>query len=161
VEGRREVNKVIVTAAILMLGTVTFAADQSTANQPPAQQLQADPLVSALNQLVDSLSNAGDAEAPAAANANPADGNSAAAKSARSKKDSAVAIGTAAAIGSALGALIAKDDRAKGAAIGAAVGGIAGLVYDRMRAKTSDTAADPNPQPQPTTTVPELNKKIL
>jgi len=131
--------KKMIVAAMLVMGTSVFAADQNTA---AAQQ--PDPLVSVLNQLVDSLS--------AADAVTPAEGNAAAAKGGKSKKDTAIAVGTAAAIGSAIGAMIAKDDRAKGAAIGAAVGGIAGLIYDRMHAK--DEAAKSEPEAQQPATVP-------
>lgn len=143
----------MIVAAMLVMGTAVFAADQNSG----AAAQQADPLVSALNQLVDSLSAV---DAPAAT-VNPAEGNAAAKKS---KKDTAVAVGTAAAIGSAIGAMIAKDDRAKGAAIGAAVGGIAGLIYDRMHAKDEAAKSEPEAPQQPATVPanPELsNKKIL
>ena len=140
----------MIVAAMLVMGTSVFAADQNSAAAQAA-----DPLVMALNQLVDSLSAA---DAPASA-----EGNAAAAKAGKSKKDSAVVIGTGAAIGSAIGAMIAKDDRAKGAAIGAAVGGIAGLIYDRMHGKEETAKSEPEVQ-QPATVPanPELtNKKIL
>ena len=137
---------IFATVMMMMMGTAVFAAEQTAANQ--AQQ--PDPLVSALNNLVDNLSAS---ETPTI------DGNAASAKG-RSKKDSAVVVGTAAAIGSAIGAMIAKDDRAKGAAIGAAVGGIAGLIYDRMQAKKAD---HPNTTvvEAPQTVSAEPEKKIL
>jgi hypothetical protein len=142
--------KKLIVAMAMLVGTATFAADQNGT----APQQQTDPLVSALNQLVDNLS-----ASDATTNVNPADGNAANTKAGKSKKETAVVVGTAAAIGSALGALIAKDDRAKGAAIGAAVGGIAGLIYDRMQAKEKVSAEAPQVPVVPAN--PELNKKIL
>jgi hypothetical protein len=138
----QETLKKMIVAAMLVMGTTAFAHAQ--------QQQQADPLVSALNQLVENLSGTDAA-------VNPAEGNAASTKAGKSKKESAVIIGTAAAIGSAVGAMIAKEDRAKGAAIGAAVGGIAGLIYDRMHAKEEKTTGAEAPAPANT----ELNKKIL
>lgn len=137
--------KKMIVAAMLVMGTTAFAQQQP-------QQQPADPLVSALNQLVENLSST---DNPAAANS-AAEGNTST-KAGRSKKESAVIIGTAAAIGSAVGAMIAKEDRAKGAAIGAAVGGIAGLIYDRMHGKEEKTTGTETATPAN----PELNKKIL
>lgn len=139
--------KKLIVAMVVLMGTAVFAAGP---NNTPQQQQQADPLVSALNQLVDNLS-ASDAAV------NPAEGNAANTKAGKSKKETAVVVGTAAAIGSAIGAMIAKDDRAKGAAIGAAVGGIAGLIYDRMHAKDKTVETETPAVPAN----PELNKKIL
>jgi hypothetical protein len=51
----------------------------------------------------------------------------------------------AAALGAAIGAAVAKEDRGKAAVLGAAVGGLAGLIFDQMM-KKKDTAP-PAPQP--------------
>ena len=83
----------------------------------------------------------------------------AAAAKPRSKRDTAAVIGSAAAIGSAIGAMIAKDDRAKGAAIGAAVGGIVGLIYDRINRSGRQHEATVLEAPQTSPETPE--KKIL
>lgn len=48
----------------------------------------------------------------------------------------------AAAAGAAIGAAVAKDDRMKGAILGAAVGGLAGLIFDQiMKKKDAERAA--------------------
>ncbi len=133
------------TAALAVL-----AAGVGLAAEPPqAGAAAADPVVTTLNQLVDNLSAFDKAQPEDAAKPAP---------KVRDKKESAAIIGTAAAIGSALGALIAKDDRGKGAAVGAAVGGIAGLIYDRMTAKGKP---DPQAKPAPAGNVPEGAEKRL
>jgi hypothetical protein len=131
------------TLAVLVAGAGLAAAEP-----PQTSAAAADPVVTTLNQLVDNLS---------AFDKAPDDAAKPAAK-VRDKKESAAIIGTAAAIGSALGALIAKDDRGKGAAVGAAVGGIAGLIYDRMTAKGKP---DPQSKPVPAATVPDAAEKRL
>ena len=54
-------------------------------------------------------------------------------KKARSSKNSVILITGGAAAGAAIGAALGKDSKA--AMIGAAVGGVAGLIYDRMTYK--------------------------
>ena len=114
--------------AVAAMLTVLVAGSSLAAEPSPQTSAPADPVVATLNQLVDNLSAFDDKPAQAQDGAKPV-------PKVRDKKESAAIIGTAAAIGSALGALLAKDDRGKGAAVGAAVGGIAGLIYDRMTAK--------------------------
>ena len=41
----------------------------------------------------------------------------------------------AATAGAAIGAAVAKEDRAKGAMLGAAIGGLAGLIFDQIMKK--------------------------
>lgn len=53
----------------------------------------------------------------------------------RGPEKRAAVMGTAAAAGASLGAAIAKEDRVKGAIIGAAVGGLAGLIIDQILKK--------------------------
>lgn len=128
------------TLAVLMAGASLAAAEP-----PQASAAAADPVVTTLNQLVDNLSAFDKAPPEDAAKTAP---------KVRDRKESAAIIGTAAAIGSALGALIAKDDRGKGAA----VGGIAGLIYDRMTAKGKP---DPQSKPVPAATAPDATEKRL
>lgn len=67
----------------------------------------------------------------------------------RDAKQTAATVAAAAAIGSALGALIHKDDRGKGAAIGAAAGGALGLLIDLINQRK------PEPEKKPGTTSEE------
>jgi len=53
----------------------------------------------------------------------------------RAPEKRAAVMGMAAAAGASLGAAIAKDDRAKGAIMGAAVGGLAGFIIDQILKK--------------------------
>ena len=55
----------------------------------------------------------------------------------------AAIMGTAAAAGAAIGAAVSKDNRAKGAILGAAVGGLAGLIFDQIMKKKDAEAAAP------------------
>jgi hypothetical protein len=48
----------------------------------------------------------------------------------------------AAAAGAAIGAAIAKEDRTKGAMLGAAVGGLAGLIFDQILKKKDSEQAE-------------------
>jgi len=59
----------------------------------------------------------------------------------REPEKRAAVMGTAAAAGAAIGAAIAKDNRAKGAIVGAAVGGLAGLIIDQIMKKKDQEAA--------------------
>ena len=62
----------------------------------------------------------------------------------RAPEKRAAIIGTTTAAGAAIGAAMAKDNRVKGAIIGAAVGGIAGFVFDHMsKKKDAEPAAVP------------------
>ena len=50
----------------------------------------------------------------------------------------------AAAAGAAIGAAVSKDDRTKGAILGAAVGGLAGLIFDQiMKKKDAERSSAP------------------
>lgn len=140
-------SRVAVGIAVMLGGSLLQAAEPAVT--------AVDPVAGTLQQLVETLSAFDDTKAPAPENGKPR---------VRDKKESAAIVGTAAAIGSALGALIAKDDRGKGAAVGAAVGGIAGLIYDRMTATRKDPAAvKPEPGATPAA-APEpavIEKKLL
>lgn len=66
----------------------------------------------------------------------------------RAPEKRAAVMGTAAAAGAAIGAAMSKDNRAKGAIVGAAVGGLAGLIIDQILKKKEQESAPAAPAPE-------------
>jgi len=108
---------------VRMIAIATASVALLAAQEKPAPD--AKPVLEAMEAIGSTIASAGERE--------ETQPSAAAAKQARSAKNSVILVTGGAAAGAAIGAALGKDSKA--AMIGAAVGGVAGLIYDRLTYK--------------------------
>ncbi len=110
---------------MIAIATASVAFMAAQERETPQNEAAAQPVVEALAAIGSTIASAGKREG--------AEPSAVAATQARSTKNSVILVTGGAAAGAAIGAALGKDSKA--AMIGAAVGGVAGLIYDRMTYK--------------------------